>query len=335
MKKQFAQFGHFESYGRQVAAKSRASKKENGRTARDVANENDRVTGYCSHVENAKNPTILFSKNNEFKSMNDVVDRCEEVAENIKFSVDTVLNGGQKRTVEKSLRKDAKIVMMGVITMPAEMKDNWPKYRDDAVKFLKAEFGENLAFVIEHEDEANPHLHYAVVPLAGQTMAMVDPFTRAKKEAEQAYKKLYPNAEKKAVNNHGNDVYVESITAFYDRLHSEVSNKYGLTRRDMKPDGTPVRRPRKERQTYLLEKKNTLADENAVLRKKLAELEAQVGAGSVRPESKPTEPAQKPLESPKSLDDLFTHGLVENRSTSRANAFLERKNSSTPSKPTL
>lgn len=331
MKKKYAQFGHFEGYARQVAAKSRASKKESGRTARDVANENDRVIGFCSHVENPQKPNILFSKSNEFCSMNSVVDHCEKVASELKFQVEVKRKNGKEFSSEKSLRKDAKIVMMGVITLPAEMIEDWDKYKADAIKFLQKEFGENLALVIEHADEANPHLHYAVVPLAGQTMRQVDPFTKAKLEAYEQHKKEHPNADKKVANNLANDVYVEKITAFYDRLHEEVSSKYGLLRRDLKPDGTPVRRPRKERREYILEQKNALMDENAVLRAKLADLEAQVGSGSVKPESKPVEAPQKPVEAPQkpadTEDDLFKAIGTGIRST----GVLDRIKPSTPS----
>ena len=52
--------------------------------------------------------------------------------------------------------------------MPAEQAKDWPRFREATVAWLKQQYGERLRSVVEHTDEAHPHLHFYAVPLPGE-----------------------------------------------------------------------------------------------------------------------------------------------------------------------
>ena len=69
----------------------------------------------------------------------------------------------------RKLRKDAHCLLAGVISLPRSNEEDWPKFKAEALEWLKKKYGENLRCVIEHQDESHPHIHFYAVAKNGQS----------------------------------------------------------------------------------------------------------------------------------------------------------------------
>lgn len=84
----------------------------------------------------------------------------------------------------RSLRSDGLCLAAGVISAPATFTEQqWTAMRSDALKWLEQKYGNCLKSVIEHTDEAYPHLHFYVVPKVGQRFESIDEGRAASKQA--------------------------------------------------------------------------------------------------------------------------------------------------------
>ena len=68
----------------------------------------------------------------------------------------------------RKLRADGLALAAGVVSLPAEQRQDWPRFREATVAWLRQQYGERLRSVVEHTDEAHPHLHFYAVPLPGE-----------------------------------------------------------------------------------------------------------------------------------------------------------------------
>lgn len=196
------QFIHVEAYARQS---SKANRKERKRSAAEIVGEAERAPGhYERHVREPKPPTILHGV-----APSAALAEAEEVAETVKDAQ------GRK------LRKDAPILLAGVVSVDASNAERWPAIRDDSIRFLKGKYGDRLRSVVEHTDEAHPHLHFYVVPKAGERALDLHPGHAAKKAAGS--RKDTPAGELNAA-------YCEAMTAFQVEYEAAVGVWHGLTR---------------------------------------------------------------------------------------------------------
>ena len=87
--------------------------------------------------------------------------------------------------------------------------------------WLREQYGERLRSVVEHTDEAHPHLHfYAVLP-AGERFEVLHPGRQAASEkARQGAKKGAQNA-----------AYKQAMVGWQDGFQRAVAAHFGLTRR--------------------------------------------------------------------------------------------------------
>jgi len=147
------QFAHIQTY----------SRRGNGtnRSARAVAQENDRVDGHAPHVPEPQPPRVLFGM-----SAMAAVDLIEQTVE------------GQARLSKgrgKGIRQDTHVLSTVVLSHPAytntmdqpRVAERYRAWRNDAVDWLKRDAerrGLRLLSVIEHTDEAHPHLHALLMP---------------------------------------------------------------------------------------------------------------------------------------------------------------------------
>lgn len=60
--------------------------------------------------------------------------------------------------------------------------------RDAFIADLKQQYGDRLVSVIEHQDEAHPHVHFYVVPKSGDDFDAVHPGYKARRESRAAAK---------------------------------------------------------------------------------------------------------------------------------------------------
>ena len=89
------------------------------------------------------------------------------------------------------------------------------------VAWLREQYGERLRSVVEHTDEAHPHLHFYAVPLPGERFEVLHPGRQAAAEkARQGAKKGAQNA-----------AYKQAMVGWQDGFQRAVAAHFGLTRR--------------------------------------------------------------------------------------------------------
>ncbi len=219
------QFLHTECYSN-TASKSAAKTNKGSTTVRSVVAEATREPGFCDHVENPKDPIYLHGK-----SLNDLAESCENWAANTKDA------RGHK------LRKDSLTLLAGVISAPAGF-EKWQDFKADCVEYLQQKYGENLYSVVEHTDEANPHLHFYVVPKIGEKFEVVCDARTASAEAGKSWQKEYDEykeklesgeitaikGREKGKKSEQNTAYKEAMISMQDDFFEKVSSKYGMLR---------------------------------------------------------------------------------------------------------
>ena len=226
------QFIHLEAYSLQANKQGGKNAKFNeetkARTVSEVLGEALRKEGFCNHVEEPTAPNVLYG------DMANIEADCKHYHENHKNT--------DKNGKAKALRSDANVLLAGVISLEGipENYEDWESYKKDAVKFLQEKYGENLAAVIEHTDEENPHLHFYILPKVGQKL---DELHDGKKAVLELKSK-----EPKALKGKQNKAYIEAMKTFQDKFYDEVSRKYGLTK-------TGPARSRVSRKIYFEQKK--------------------------------------------------------------------------------
>jgi hypothetical protein len=107
-----------------------------------------------------------------------------------------------------------------VISLPNEMSDQWPAFRAASVEWLRRQYGPRLRSVVEHTDEAHPHLHFYAVPLEGERFEVLHPGRLA------AAAKALAGAKKGAQNA----AYKSAMMDWQDSFASVVAADYGLAR---------------------------------------------------------------------------------------------------------
>jgi hypothetical protein len=203
------QFIHLDAYGRD-GAKQRKKDPKTGRvtetrkwSARDIAAEAEREPDACSHVADPQLPRLLHGV---MPSV--AVAHAEDWA--------STARDAQGR----ALRRDGLCLAAGVISLPNEMSDQWPAFRAASVEWLRRQYGPRLRSVVEHTDEAHPHLHFYAVPLEGERFEVLHPGRLA------AAAKALAGAKKGAQNA----AYKSAMVNWQDSFASVVAADYGLAR---------------------------------------------------------------------------------------------------------
>lgn len=191
-------FSHIECYAR-VAGAGKAG----GRDIASVIAEAARQPGACPHVHNPQAPIIRYGCSPE-----EVVDRAVRWAET------------SKDAKGRKLRRDGLCLVAGVISFPADRPAEWFAYRDNCIKYLKKKYGSRLLSVIEHIDEAYPHIHYFCVPLAGERLEVLHPGRAAAAAAKATGKK----------KSEQNKAYKDAMRAWQDDFWRNVGVRHGLAR---------------------------------------------------------------------------------------------------------
>lgn len=228
-----SQFMHVELYSREEPAKKTINKSKNlnhqsdvrTTTVNGVLSEMKREEGFTSHLEAIHAPDVLYGS----------VDALERSIERYEAEYKTTDKNGK----EKKLRKDACILLAGVVSLDRADEEIWDEYKKSSIEYLKNKYGENLKCVVEHTDETNPHFHFYVVGNKDQDLNLLhDGKLAVSKLAKEDKKKLHQTA------------YTEAMIKFQDDFYTKVSNKFGLSRTGEEP-----RERYKSRPDYLRFKK--------------------------------------------------------------------------------
>lgn len=238
-----SQFLHIELYSREEpAAKTKNKQIRNHKsdvrhtTVSGVLSEMKREDGFTKHLDAIHAPITLYGS----------TDALERSIERYEAEHKTIDKNGK----EKKLRKDACILLAGVVSLDRGDEEIWDDYKNKAIEYLKNKYGDDLKCVVEHTDETNPHFHFYVVSTPGKDLNLLH-------DGKKAVSKLDPEQKKK---NHL-AVYTKAMVEFQDDFYIKVSNKFGLTRTGEEPRERYSSRPDylrfKKRQQ---EKLNTLAN---------------------------------------------------------------------------
>lgn len=216
------QFGHVGWAARSRTAKKTTTRQNSmttrasGWSAADLAGEAMRLPGHCDHVAEPLPPRVLFG-----------VDPIQAAAEAEAW-------GDQaKESSGRALRRNAPVMAAGVVSFPRERLDEWPAFRDATVDALREKYGDRLRSVVEHLDEAHPHLHFYAVPRPGEAFGEVHEGYKASREA------------RKEPGNKIREAFTSAMKGWQDWLHGAVGQRFGLER-------IGPARERRERDEHLL-----------------------------------------------------------------------------------
>ncbi|MEZ8285588.1 hypothetical protein BCU17_19645 [Vibrio splendidus] len=202
------QFIHIETY---ASISSRNNKKQ---SAKAIAEECERAVGACPHIEQPKPYHLLYGK-----KPTDVVKQAESQAKKAKDKI------GRK------LRKDAQIILAGVVSYPKALSifnPNCNKFRMWIKlnhQFLKKKYGSRYKSLVLHTDENDgfPHCHFYVVPELDSSSNHLNISTVH--QGIQARDKLDSASAKEKVR-----AYKNAMREYQDEYQEQVGVFCGLTR---------------------------------------------------------------------------------------------------------
>lgn len=195
-----SQFYHVDTIARQSPRKATVRQW----SVREIAAEAARSAASCRHVAVPRPPVRLFGA----------------APEDLPCVVDQRVYGATDAKGRK-LRRDAKVLLAGVASFPVPLDsvkrshiaaERYRAWAQQAVEWLRKEYGRALVSIICHHDENYPHLHFYAVPnfRAGQTMADLHPGMRAianttggKGQKDRAYKAAMRSLQERYWNDVG------------------------------------------------------------------------------------------------------------------------------------
>lgn len=212
------QFAHVEWASKGGAVKKSAAKngkmstRARGWCANEIADEAERVDGACGHVDNPQAPRLLYGQ-----MPRAAVLAGEKWAAGKTSSYEKTLKDGSKKTITRNYREDAPIMSCGVISLPRKREADWDKFKADSVGWLQKKYGQRLLSVVEHLDEAHPHLHFYAVPLAGEDFGAVHEGYAARQHARVGDNKV-------------KSAYIDAMKGWQDEFYQHVGQRFNLDR---------------------------------------------------------------------------------------------------------
>lgn len=165
---------------------------------RDVLAEASREPQACLHVPRPRPPNLLHGPS--------LAELEAEIG---------AIHARSTDAAGRRLRKDASVLLAGVASYPRGGIE-YGYWKQCTLEWLQIEFGEHLRTVVEHTDEAHPHLHFYVVNPDGGNVKDLHPGFRAAKGAQT------PKEQRLA--------YSTAMRAFQDRFWEHVAGPSGLAR---------------------------------------------------------------------------------------------------------
>lgn len=207
------QFGHVLWTSKAGAAKhtfksTLGSQRGRGWSTNDVLAEAARLAGHCGHVVNPEPPAVLFGSFDQVRAAARAWAESQRVE--VKRKDGTV--------AYRSMRADAPEMAAGVISFPRQRMDEWPAFRQHALDELRNKYGDRLRLVLEHQDEAHPHLHYYCVARPGEDFGNVHEGYRASRQA------------RKEPGNRIRSAFQVAMQGWQDWLYESIGKPFGLAR---------------------------------------------------------------------------------------------------------
>lgn len=197
-------------------------------TIQGVLDEASRVPDACPHVQHPLPPNWLVGSRAEVETA---------IEAHMGSGAEVRLKNGT--VAKRKRRSDHRSLVAGVLSHPLPMNDlraagnlmdrmtamkrdtMVKKWRDDAVAWLRRQWGDKLVAVVEHRDESHPHLHFFVVGDAqrlhpGLRAELAEGGTRADK-ADATQRRTAHRA---------------GLKAWLDEYHRQVGEPHGMERGD-------------------------------------------------------------------------------------------------------
>ena len=184
---------------------------------RGIAYEAERRPSHCKHVSEPKSPKILYG-----------CKPSEAVAIAAKRAKQAVDAKGKK------FRPDALVFLGGVASYPAP----WKKIREDKaeaerlrkwlrylIEHLKKQYGVLLHYILLHEDEPYPHVHWGCVPVLEADRRMR---ISTLHPGRAAYDRVFAATRD---NRAGCQAYELAMKQWQDAFHAAVYAKVGIRAR--------------------------------------------------------------------------------------------------------
>ncbi|MDF3855112.1 plasmid recombination protein [Paracoccus pantotrophus] len=238
-------FAHKQTYSRKGNSKSRS--------VSDIADEAERLDGACPHVGNPQPPTIL-----EGIRPSEVVALIEQrIAEQNKLLRRLRKEQPERKEALRGIRSDTHVMIGSVFSFPDPVEDmneaDYLRWRRDVIAFARDDAARNAAEVlsiVEHRDEAHPHVHVLAVPLCAEGNMRMDA-----KRCHEGHR------EQDRHKDHGwsgspSRSYKQAMRGWQDRYHATVGAKHGQAR-------TGPRRRRLDRAAWKAEQERLKAQKEA------------------------------------------------------------------------
>ncbi|WP_224767513.1 plasmid recombination protein [Paracoccus yeei] len=238
-------FAHKQTYSRKGNSKNRS--------ARDAADEAERLDGACPHVANPQPPNIL-----EGMRPSEVVALIEQrITEQNRLLRRLRKEQPDRKDDLRGIRVDTHVMIGSVFSFPDPVGDmdqaDYLRWRRDVIVFAKADAAQNGAEVlsiVEHLDEAHPHVHVLAVPICADGNMRMDA-----KRCHEGHR------EQDRHKDHGwsgspSRSYKRAMRGWQDRYHAEVGAKHGQAR-------TGPRRRRLDRAAWKAEQERLKAQKEA------------------------------------------------------------------------
>ena len=156
-------FAHKQTYSLKGNSKSLS--------VRSIVEELERLEGACPHVPDLKPPNIL-----EGMRPRDITKLVEDrVAEQNKALRKMRKERPDLKNELRSIRIDTHVLVAGVYSYPDAVEDmdmaEYLAWREDVIAFARRDTEKNtleIMTIVEHLDEARPHIHVLTLPLIKQ-----------------------------------------------------------------------------------------------------------------------------------------------------------------------
>ncbi|MBB2678935.1 UNVERIFIED_ORG: hypothetical protein GGI61_002495 [Rhizobium esperanzae] len=211
------QFVHMENFSRKGDRK--------GRSTSFVFGEATRRPDASLHVRDPLPPVVIHGL---------PLDEVERLHDGQAATARTTPQGGKERAIRQDQHTLVTVVMSHPYTVQETRAD--PAKRAEVaewerrnVAWLKEQFGDSLASVIRHDDEAHNHLHaYALPPDRAMKASLLHPGQVAKSSVLSAGPRL--GEDQKSVIKRSDHAYKAAMREWQDGYHQAVAVPCGLTR---------------------------------------------------------------------------------------------------------
>ncbi len=188
--------------------------KEGGNNLDKVANEANRVEGFCSHVVEPKPPVLRFGV--------DPVEAARLAKDWANKQFTSYLHKPSQTQMFRKRRDDKPAALVGVVSVPPEwvVGNQWDDFTSACIVWLKQRYGDDrLTSVLEHQDERCLHLHFWIIPRPGESFSSIH-------DGERAVDLVGRNASKVLRDA----AYKKAMAQLLDDFHRDVAGNFGLAR---------------------------------------------------------------------------------------------------------